>query len=642
MSIDNSPSSVDELAPPWQAPFGERLAAEARERFRDGPQDAPVFLVAVGGLDCQDLPMSGNLGETPALTGCPALRALLSCFTAPLGRVYLRATPPLESPSPRGRGVGVRATEPLASPIHAHSPNSNKGSPPPSGEGQGGGAWQAPLPSTMPPPPGPLPRGGGDPAQAALLCYHPPCHGLLYHTLRLSLTPQITLLVELRRGQDEVTELFDQNKLDRSDQGDATHPDEISLHLAKPRLDLLPPSTVDALIEALLPMRDPLPQTEREALTARLAEFSRRWRECHQRFGDGFDGEWAYASALNYLEQQIAPRLRPLLSQTDEAGREDARQALDTLTSQLRPFPPPPRRVDRQTLARARRHKPRPIRATDRLPRFDRPIFIVSAPRAGSTLLFETLCRFRELWTTGEENHESIEAIPGLHPKDHGFHSNRLLSKDATPEVREALMAAFCARLRDRDQRYYLDLPLRERPARIRFLEKTPKNALRIPFLQRLFPDALFVHLQREREANLSSLIEGWRSRRFIAYRDLPGLPDRHWSFLLIPGWRKLHDKSLAVITERQWRTANRIISEDLARLPADQWMKIEYNELISDTEGVLDRFARFASLTPDAETEMLGKQPPRVSRLTLSAPQPDKWKKHAHLIGRIDDSRNT
>ena len=42
------------------------------------------------------------------------------------------------------------------------------------------------------------------------------------------------------------------------------------------------------------------------------------------------------------------------------------------------------------------------------LPEFDRPIFILSAPRAGSTLLFETLSQFPDIWTIGRESHDII------------------------------------------------------------------------------------------------------------------------------------------------------------------------------------------------------------------------------------------
>ena len=40
------------------------------------------------------------------------------------------------------------------------------------------------------------------------------------------------------------------------------------------------------------------------------------------------------------------------------------------------------------------------------------PIFVVSSPRAGSSLFFETLARSPELFTIGGESHRLIEEIP--------------------------------------------------------------------------------------------------------------------------------------------------------------------------------------------------------------------------------------
>ena len=44
----------------------------------------------------------------------------------------------------------------------------------------------------------------------------------------------------------------------------------------------------------------------------------------------------------------------------------------------------------------------------------------------------------------------------------------------------------------------------------LRFLEKTPKNVLRIPFIERIFPDALYVFLWRDPRGNLASIMEAW------------------------------------------------------------------------------------------------------------------------------------
>lgn len=94
--------------------------------------------------------------------------------------------------------------------------------------------------------------------------------------------------------------------------------------------------------------------------------------------------------------------------------------------------------------------------------------------------------------------------------------SNRLLSEDATPEVVAELRARLLAALRDRDQ---------QQPgsaARIRMLEKTPKNALRVPFLATVFPEARFLYLHRDPRQVLSSMMEAWLSGRFRTYPNLP------------------------------------------------------------------------------------------------------------------------
>src|SRR5438093_283101 len=61
----------------------------------------------------------------------------------------------------------------------------------------------------------------------------------------------------------------------------------------------------------------------------------------------------------------------------------------------------------------------------------DRPVIVVSPPRSGSSLLFETLSMSPDLWTVGGESHRIIEGVPALHPKARNWGSNRLDALDA-------------------------------------------------------------------------------------------------------------------------------------------------------------------------------------------------------------------
>jgi len=263
------------------------------------------------------------------------------------------------------------------------------------------------------------------------------------------------------------------------------------------------------------------------------------------------------------------------------------------------------------------------------LPEFDRPIFIISAPRAGSTLLFETLSQFPDLWTVGRESHDLMEAIPELHPAASNFSSNRLTEADALPHIGPALRDRFVRELRDRSGTAYLNLPVKQRPQKIRFLEKTPKNALRVPFLKAIFPDALFIFLYREPRANISSMIEGWRSPRFISYRKLPGWSKKNWSFLLIPEWSSLQNSSIAEIAARQWQTTNSYIWDDLQSLPSSSWCMIKYQNLIEEPEKVIREINEFAGLSWDQKIEERLSQSLPISAVTLSPPSPDKWRRN-------------
>lgn len=258
---------------------------------------------------------------------------------------------------------------------------------------------------------------------------------------------------------------------------------------------------------------------------------------------------------------------------------------------------------------------------------FDRPVFIVAAPRSGSTLLFETLARSPDFWTIGGESHEIFEGKANLGPARHGWASNRLTAADADPDAARALRAAFRAGLRDRD-----GTPLPATAGPVRMLEKTPKNALRIPFLAAVFPDARFVYLYRDPRDNVSSVIDAWKSGKFVTYPTLPGWDGPPWSLLLIPGWKALAGKSVAEIAAAQWRLAHEQIIDDLGRLPKDRWTAVSYADFLADPQRASADICRFADVRWDQT--LTGELP--LSRHTLTPPNPDKWQKNAAELATV------
>ncbi|MDR4508103.1 MAG: sulfotransferase [Candidatus Brocadiaceae bacterium] len=362
-----------------------------------------------------------------------------------------------------------------------------------------------------------------------------------------------------------------------------------------------------------------------------IYDLQQRWQIAFNRFGHDSHGELAYWQIILDFKAHIFPLVRTRFKQLDTAGR----CILEQIFSMLMTEPPPPRRINRHLLNNQsrKRNKQKQRIVT---PRFIRPIFIVSAPRSGSTLLFNCLSQCIDLWSTGEENHELIEYIKGLHPADKGYVSNRLTAEDASAEIAQQLTQRFSQRLIDRCGRVYQELSANKQPSQIRFLEKTPKNALRIPFLKALFPDAGFIYLYREPRANINSMMEGWRSRRFIAYSDLPGWFFKDWSFLLIPGWSSLNHCSLAEITAYQWKIANQTIIQDLKLLSNTDWHMLSYEELITDPQTKLKQLIDFMQLDWNQHIQKLTEKALPVTTVTLSSPQSDKWKKHARELEKV------
>ena len=255
---------------------------------------------------------------------------------------------------------------------------------------------------------------------------------------------------------------------------------------------------------------------------------------------------------------------------------------------------------------------------------FDRPIIILAAPRSGSTLLFETLAEAPEVWTVGGESHKFIEGLRPLNPNSGQVDSNRLQAVHADDRIVQALRQRFARFLRDRDNRKFSPGLKIEH---LRFLEKTPKNALRQPFLDKIFPGAMYVCLFRNPRPNISSMMEAWKSDGWVTYprlKDWEGLP---WSLLLPPGWQNLNRRPLAEICAFQWDTSNRIILDDLEKLPRERWIACDYDDLTGRTEHVIKRICDFAELDMDDRfvRHFSGSLP--LSRHTQTAPDPDKWR---------------
>ena len=386
--------------------------------------------------------------------------------------------------------------------------------------------------------------------------------------------------------------------LERFNQAAVMHPAEVQ-QLLRDALDDTPPHSPDD------PSAGRLERSVRELTLA--------WRALWAEHGDTRPDLFAALIARHHDDLLAAARGR--YTQSNNQPLESV------LKSRLAAFVS----ASQRTVSGPAAVRPEPAQS----PVLDRPIFIVAAPRSGSTLLFETLAENRALWTVGGESHRHFESIAAFDPFRNGRLSNRLDADDATPENVTALTRNWLRNLRDADGAAWSP----QASAAPRFLEKTPKNALRVAFLARAFADARFVFLHRRAEANISSVIEAWRSGRFVTYPELPGWQGPPWSLLLPPGWQELDPNDLPRIAAFQWRSANQQILEDLTTLPRERWHALSYEALLDEPSETVARLCDFLEIPFGPRMRERTDAALPLSRYTVSRPDRDKWRQNEAQI---------
>jgi hypothetical protein len=260
----------------------------------------------------------------------------------------------------------------------------------------------------------------------------------------------------------------------------------------------------------------------------------------------------------------------------------------------------------------------------------EKPIFIIAAPRSGSTLLFETLMRHQQLWSFGDEGHAWIEKYPNLRPVRGGVASNRLTAANLNDALTEQLkLDMLHGMISAQGDRVNSD------PSAIRLLEKTPKNCLRIPFIDTIYPDARYIYLYRDPKDSISSIIEGWRHQRFVTYGDVRMVHGR-WCFLRPPGWQEMLNRPLQEIAAFQWQSCQDIILDDLAVIDPKRWTICGFDEFLSDPKSTINRLQDFCELDSDPLLEKYCASPLPQSRYTQTAPAPGKWMQHQAAITEI------
>jgi len=245
-----------------------------------------------------------------------------------------------------------------------------------------------------------------------------------------------------------------------------------------------------------------------------------------------------------------------------------------------------------------------------------RPILLIGCPRSGTSVLLQVLLRSSALTSVQSEGHILWDAYH--HPSDRGWDSDALDASAVTER-----------------ERAYIYLAVRLVVRRRRFVDKTPENCLRVPYLDALFPDARFVFLRRRAADNVNSLMEGWRARpRFVTHRlpesldGLGAMSGNRWSFVLVPGWRELRSAPLEEICARQYVASNEAALDARESVDPSRWLDVAYEDLVAAPVETTRRLFGELGLAFTPEIERFASALDRTPGPTaLTAPREGKWR---------------
>ncbi len=244
-----------------------------------------------------------------------------------------------------------------------------------------------------------------------------------------------------------------------------------------------------------------------------------------------------------------------------------------------------------------------------RIDSLNRPLFIVGCGRSGTTIVYELLCEHPELaWFSNYADRwpaiPQLEALTSLRnigairrsptrfaplPVEGYALWDRCRPQDArqrnAPLTRADANAEQAQRVRD-----FVAAHVRYHRGR-RFINKNTRNSRRVPFLDAIFPDALFLHVIRDPRAVVGSL---------LAVHWWPDLP-LWWSEDRTPRALAANGARPEAVAAEHWvRSVERLLA-DARRLPPGRYLELRYESFTESPETVLSSICAFAGLPSSA-----------------------------------------
>lgn len=247
-------------------------------------------------------------------------------------------------------------------------------------------------------------------------------------------------------------------------------------------------------------------------------------------------------------------------------------------------------------------------------PSLRQPLFLIGAPRSGTTFLGKCLSSLPEI----------------------SYHFEPIVTKAAARYVYEGIWTRSQAKWFYKNVYQWL---LRIHfDGDLRFVEKTPRNCLIIPFLAEAFPDAQFIHIIRDgRDVALSLSKKPWflASEANSGRYEPGGYPYGPYSQFWVEPERIEEFETTSDIHRCiwVWKRFTETALDAISQLPKERYLEIRYESLVFEPDRESERLKSFLNLEESVTFEIL-KAAIGNANSSLSA----QWKKQlsSHQLAEI------
>jgi hypothetical protein len=193
------------------------------------------------------------------------------------------------------------------------------------------------------------------------------------------------------------------------------------------------------------------------------------------------------------------------------------------------------------------------------------PVFIVGAPRSGTTLLLQILAA-QPSCTADFEPFRIWEQVVGRRPDD-------TIAGPLTLGQRVKLRTEFFRQIE---------------PGRPVLIVKDPRDSLRINAIRRVFPTARFIHIVRDGRDVIASIIRAFETGG--TYLVEPG-----WAHVRFPGYRRMFHDPHHLKAAHMWRICVETVAREFGHMPPECRITVRYEDLLQAPEHEARRVVAFA-----------------------------------------------